>query len=384
MGPDLPLSRRRLLARGSSALIGLALAPALAACTGRGKDGDAEAKAKRLVISTWPLYIDPGKEGVPGSVELFTKQTGIKVTYTEDINDPLAFFSRVQPDLSAGKRLPQDIIVPTYWVAQRLIDLGWVDPLPLEQIPNAANLLPSLTKPTWDPTGRFSLPWQTGITGIAYNIEATGRELRSVDDLFDPKLRGKVGFLTEMRDTIGLLMLADGQDPAKPTFAAAQGSFNRLEQAKTSGQIRAFTGNDYQDDLLAGNFAACVAWSGDVAQLSLEQPKLRFVVPESGGIRFADVMVMPKGAPHRDAAAAWMNFVYDPMNAARIAATVNYISPVQGVAEILARDPATAAMARNPLMFPDAEMERRLTVFGPLSSEEESRFDARFAEITGG
>ena len=274
--------------------------------------------------------------------------------------------------------------MPTYWVAQRLIDLGWVDPLPLEQIPNAANLVPSLTKPTWDPTGRFSLPWQTGITGIAYNIEATGRELRSVDDLFDPKLRGKVGFLTEMRDTIGLLMLADGQDPAKPTFAAAQGAFNRLEQAKTSGQIRAFTGNDYQDDLLAGNFAACVAWSGDVAQLSLEQPKLRFVVPESGGIRFADVMVMPKGAPHRDAAAAWMNFVYDPVNAARIAATVNYISPVQGVAEILARDPATAAMARNPLMFPDAEMERRLTVFGPLSSEEESRFDARFAEITGG
>jgi len=196
MGPDLPLSRRRLLARGSSALIGLALAQALAACTGRSKDGDSKAKAKQLVISSWPLYIDPSKEGVSGSVDLFTKQTGIKVTYTEDINDPLAFFSRIQPDLAAGKTLPQDIIVPTYWMARRLIDLGWVDPLPLEQIPNAANLLPSLTKRTWDPAGRFSLPWQTGITGIAYNIEATGRELRSVDDLFDAKLRGKVGFLT--------------------------------------------------------------------------------------------------------------------------------------------------------------------------------------------
>jgi spermidine/putrescine transport system substrate-binding protein len=384
MGPDLPLSRRRLLARASSALIGMALAPALAACRGRGKDGGAETKIKRLVISSWPLYIDPGTKDDPGSVERFAKQTGINVTYTEDINDPLAFFTRIQPDLAAGKQLPQDIIVPTYWVARRLIDLDWLDPLPLAQVPNAANLLPGLTKPSWDPSGRFSLPWQTGITGIAYNIEATGRELRTVDDLFDPKLRGKVGFLTEMRDTIGLLMLADGQDPAKPTFGAAQGAFNRLEQAKTSGQIRAFTGNDYQDDLLAGNFAACVAWSGDVAQLSLEQPKLRFMVPESGGIRFADVMVMPKGAPHRDAAAAWMNFVYDPVNAARIAAAVNYISPVRGVAEILARDPATAAMASNPLMFPDEAMERRLTKFGPLSPEEESRFDARFAEITGG
>jgi len=193
-----------------------------------------------------------------------------------------------------------------------------------------------------------------------------------------------VGFLTEMRDTIGLLMLADGKDPTRPTYAAAAGAFDRLQKAKESGQIRAFTGNDYQDDLVAGNFAACVAWSGDVAQLALEQPKLRFLVPQSGGILWADLMVMPKGAPHRKEAAAWMNFVYDPVNAARIAAAVNYISPVQGVQEVLAKDPATRAMAANPLMFPDAAMKARLKVFGPLDQKEEARFDERFARITEG
>jgi spermidine/putrescine transport system substrate-binding protein len=187
-----------------------------------------------------------------------------------------------------------------------------------------------------------------------------------------------------MRDTMGLLMLADGKDPARPSLAAAEPSFTRLRQAKDSGQIRAFTGNDYQDDLLAGNFVACVAWSGDVAQLALEQPKLRFVVPRSGGILWADLMVMPRGAPHRSAAAAWMNFVYDPVHAARIAAVVNYISPVQGVRQVLQKNPATRAMAANPLMFPDASMQSRLFMFGPLSRSEEARFDERFSAITEG
>jgi spermidine/putrescine transport system substrate-binding protein len=306
------------------------------------------------------------------------------VVYSEDQNDSLAFFAKLQPELAAGRVIPQDIFVTPYWLAQRLITLGWLDPLPLSAIPNASNLLPELRQPSWDPEGRYSLPWQSGIAGIAYNIEATGRPLKSVDDLFDPAFKGRVGFLTEMRDTIGLLMLADGKDPGQPSFSAAKGAFDRLEGAKRDGQIRAFTGNDYQDDLLAGNFAACVAWSGDVAQLALEQPKLRFIVPESGGILWADVMVMPRRAPHRDAAAAWMNFVYEPAQAARIAAAVNYISPVQGVREVLERDPSTRAMAANPLMFPDAAMVERLRVFGPLGQQEEARFDERFAAITEG
>ncbi|MCT0200158.1 spermidine/putrescine ABC transporter substrate-binding protein [Synechococcus sp. CS-1325] len=380
------LTRRTLLRRltlaGAAAAVGPGL---LAACRGGGGPGAADGDARgSLVISNWPIYIDPSQDGVPGTVERFTKQTGIPVTYNEDYNDNDAFFAKIQPVLAAGKTIPQNIFVTTYWMAQRLIDLGWVEALPLDAVPNAANLIPTLRKPSWDPTGAFSLPWQSGIAGIAYNSEVTGRELDSMDDLFDPAFKGKVGFLTEMRDTIGLLMLADGKDPGQPSYAAAEPSFKRLEQAKQNGQIRAFTGNDYQDDLLAGNFAACVAWSGDVAQLALEQPKLRFVVPESGGMLFTDVMVMPKGASHPAAVAEWMNFVYTPAEAARIAAAVQYITPVEGVQQLLAKDPATRALAANPLNFPDAALEARLKIFGPLTPSEEVRFNERFATIISG
>jgi spermidine/putrescine transport system substrate-binding protein len=183
---------------------------------------------------------------------------------------------------------------------------------------------------------------------------------------------------------MGLLMLADGKDVSRPSWSDAQPSFDRLERARRDGQIRRFTGNDYQTDLLAGNLAACIGWSGDVAQLALEQPDLRFVVPESGGILWADVMLMPRGARHPNAAARWMNWVYDPPQAARIAAAVQYISPVEGVREILAKDPATAALASNPLMFPGPAEQRRLHLFGPLSEADEARWDERFARISQG
>ena len=275
------------------------------------------------------------------------------------------------------------MVLPS-WMAQRLIGLGWLEPLPLAQVPNIRNLVPYLANPPWDPQQRYSLPWQSGIAGIAYNIKATGRELARIDDLFDPALRGRVSALLEMRDTMGLLMLADGQDISQPTWAAAQPSFARLEQARKDGQIRRFTGNDYQNDLLAGNLAACIGWSGDVAQLVLEQPDLRFVVPESGGVLWSDVMLMPKGAQHRREAAAWMNWVYEPVEAARIAAAVQYITPVVGVRQQLAKDPATAALAANALMFPDGAMQQRLHSFGPLSESEEARWEERFASITEG
>lgn len=373
-------SRRAFLGRAAAAAGTALLGPSLLAACGRRQDDGAA--ARRLVISNFPLYIDPDKDGVPGGVERFRRQTGIQLSYLEDINDAQAFFARIQPELAAGRTISQDLFVTPYWLAQRLIGLGWLEPLPV--VANARHLSPSLRRPSWDPQQRYSLPWQSGIAGIAYNIEATGRELRGVDDLFDPALRGRVGFLTEMRDTMGLLMLADGQDVTQPRWAAAQASFARMEKARLEGQIRSFTGNDYQADLLAGNLAACMAWSGDVAQLLVEQPTLRFLVPESGGILWADVMVMPKGARHRQSVARWLDWVYDPVNAARIAASVQYISPVDGVQPILAADPATAELARNPRMFPDAAMQARLKVFGPLSPADEERFDARFAAITQG
>ena len=389
--------RRTFLRRLAWGASGALLTPALLQACGRGPGGGGEGAGKEggdneggdkeggeLVISSFPLYIDPSRPGAPGSVERFQRDTGIRLRYGEDVNDVRQFFARIRPALAAGQTLPQDLVVLTAWMASRLIQLGWLEPLPFERIPNARNLISSLRKPSWDPEQRFSLPWQSGIAGIAYNIKATGRELRSIDDLFDPALKGRVSALLEMRDTMGLLMLADGKDVNRPSWSDAQPSFDRLERARRDGQIRRFTGNDYQNDLLAGNLAACIGWSGDVAQLALEQPDLRFVVPESGGILWADLMLMPRGARHRNAAARWMNWVYDPPQAARIAAAVQYISPVEGVRDILAKDPATAALANNPLMFPDPAEQRRLHVFGPLSEADEARWDERFARITQG
>lgn len=381
--PSSQSGRRLFLQRLAATAAGAVLAPTLLqACKGNGS-GNGNGSGE-LVISTFPLYIDPDAPGAPGSVSRFRRDTGIQLRYLEDINDTRQFFARIRPQLAAGRPLVQDLMVLPSWMAQRLIGLGWLEPLPLAQVPNISNLVPYLANPPWDPQQRYSLPWQSGIAGIAYNIKATGRELARIDDLFDPALRGRVSALLEMRDTMGLLLLADGQDISQPTWAAAQPSFARLEQARKDGQIRRFTGNDYQNDLLAGNLAACIGWSGDVAQLVLEQPDLRFVVPESGGVLWSDVMLMPKGAQHRREAAAWMNWVYEPVEAARIAAAVQYISPVVGVRQQLAKDPATAALAANELMFPDGAMQQRLHSFGPLSESEEARWEERFASITEG
>ena len=381
--PSSQSGRRLFLQRLAATAAGVVLAPTLLqACKGNGS-GNGNGSGE-LVISTFPLYIDPDAPGAPGSVSRFRRDTGIQLRYLEDINDTRQFFARIRPQLAAGRPLVQDLMVLPSWMAQRLIGLGWLEPLPLALVPNIRNLVPYLANPPWDPQQRYSLPWQSGIAGIAYNIKATGRELVRIDDLFDPALRGRVSALLEMRDTMGLLLLADGQDISQPTWAAAQPSFARLEQARKDGQIRRFTGNDYQNDLLAGNLAACIGWSGDVAQLVLEQPDLRFVVPESGGVLWSDVMLMPKGAQHRREAAAWMNWVYEPVEAARIAAAVQYISPVVGVRQQLAKDPATAALAANELMFPDGAMQQRLHSFGPLSESEEARWEERFASITEG
>jgi spermidine/putrescine transport system substrate-binding protein len=395
--PRQGVNRREFLGRAGLFAGAVALGPSLLAACGGDDDNSSGASAstsakntggggdpKRLVMSNWPLYIDPTEKGTTGSVDLFKAETGINFTYTEDFNDNNDFFAKIQPDLQAGKRLPQDIIVPSSWLTKRLINLGWLDPLPLDLIPNKKNLRPDLQHGSWDPQGLYSIPWQTGISGIAYNIKAAGRELKTMDDLFDPKFKGKIGMLTEMRDTIGLLMLNTGADPSKPTFDAAQPAFDKLDRANKAGQIRQFTGNDYQDDLVAGNFVACVGWSGDIAQLALDEPNLRFAIPEEGGMRWQDTAVMPKGAVHRTAAAKWLNYVYDPVNQARIEAFIGYISPVVGVREEYAKHKDTAAYAKSELMFPSEATLSQLSLFGDLSEEEETKFDERFAEITEG
>jgi spermidine/putrescine transport system substrate-binding protein len=389
------MTRRQLLIRaGALGAAGMSLPSLLAACGG--SDGDSgsagslpstgtaggEGGGGSLFFENWPAYIDPTEDGVPGTVDRFMEATGIDMRYTEAYNDNAAYFATILPVLGKGDTIDPDIIAPTGWMAGRLISLGWLEKLPLDKVPNAANLRADLQNPGWDTTGEYSLPWQSGFAGLAYNIDVTGRELTSIDDLFDPEFAGKVGALTEMRDTIGLLCMAEGIDISTlKTFEDAAPAFERLEKANNDGQFRKFHGNDYFADLSNGNFAATIGWSGDVAGIARDNPAVRFVFPESGATAWADTMVIPKGAKNIDAAAQWMNFVYDPEQAAQITAYVQYVSPVEGVREQLEKiDPA---LAENPLLFPDAATLAQTQTFAQLPDDVEAEYDAAFSAITG-
>jgi spermidine/putrescine transport system substrate-binding protein len=378
------IGRRRFLAGSAVWTAGtLSLGVSLPGCrSDAGGDASRAEEGPRLFFENWAAYVDPTVEGRLGSVDRFRQATGVDMRYTEAYNDNDEYFARIQPILGSGRSIEPDLIAPTNWLAARLIRLGWVDPLPLDQVPNRANLIPELRNPSWDPTGEYSLPWQSVLTGIAYNVEATGRELGSVADLLDPAFKGRVGMLTEMRDTIGLLLLGQGIDPSGVrSFEDAAPAFEELERAKRDGQIRAFTGADYQDELTTGNFAVCMAWSGDVLQLARDNPKVRFAIPEEGGLRATDTMVMPRGARNRSAAAQWADFVYDPAQAARITASVQFVSPVEGVQEELAKtDPE---LAQNPLLFPDAATRARLRHFANLDDAPEEEYDRAFSRIIG-
>ena len=374
------LTRRQLLMRaGALGAAGFSLPAFLAACGG---DDDSGGSTGRVLFENWPEYIDPTEDDEIGTVDRFIAATGIDFTYSEAYNSNNEYFAKIQPILGRGEIIEPDIIAPTGWMAGRLINLGWCDLLPLDQIPNAANLEESFKNPAWDPTGQYSLPWQAGFAGIAYNIDVTGRELRTIEDLFSPEFAGRIGVNSEMRDTIGLIAMSLGIDISSlTTFEDAAPAFEFLERVKNDGLIRRFHGNDYADDLINGNFAATIGWSGDIAQYALENDAVRFAFPESGATSWADTMVMPKGARNRDAAAQWMNFVYDPEQAAQIAAWVQYVSPVKGVREeLLNIDPE---LAENPLLFPDEATLSRTQSFAYLSDEVEAQYDEAFSRITG-
>lgn len=391
------LTRRQLLARaGALGAAGVSLPAILAAC---GSDSDSDSSSSGtspatsgstasggggsgLFFENWPAYIDPTEDGLTGTVDRFTEATGIDMRYTEAYNDNNEYFAKIQPLLGRGEPIDPDIIAPTSWLANRLITLEWLEKLPLDQVPNAANLRADLQNPSWDPTGEYTLPWQTGFAGIAYNSDATGREITSVDDLFDPEFVGKVGALTEMRDTIGVIAMSLGIDISTlSTFEEAKPAFDKLQEAKDSGQIRRFHGNDYFDDLSNGNLAITIGWSGDVAALARDNPAVKFVFPESGATSWADTMVIPKGARNIDAAAQWMNFVYDPVQAAQITAWVGYVSPVAGVREEVEK--LDADLANDPLVFPDDATLANTKGFASLPEDVEAEYDAAFSAITG-
>jgi spermidine/putrescine transport system substrate-binding protein len=376
--PGAAVTRRGFLIRSALAAGGMALGTGLLGACGGGREDARAARAgggRTLRISNWPLYID-GR-----TVADFERATGIATEYTEDINDNAEFLARISEPLRRGRSIGRDIVVLTDWTAARLIQRGFVAPLLDESFPNKANLVDDLKRVDFDPGRRYTVPWMSGMTGVGYNPERTGRELTSVNDLFDPRFKGQVTMLTEMRDTLGLVMLGLGRDPATCTRADVQAAAARVKRARESGQIRKFTGNDYVEDLAAGNIAAAFAWSGDMHGLAADNPALRWIAPTEGAILYSDNMMIPNTSDRRELAMAWMNFVYDPKHSARIVAEAPYLSPVKGTAAELAK--IAPELASSPLVNPPEELRARLHIFRTLGDAEDTGYNRIFQDAIG-
>ena len=217
------------------------------------------------------------------------------------------------------------------------------------------------------------------MTAIGYNRKKTGRALHSVNDLFDPKFKGKVTFLSDPHDSAGLMVLLAGKKTEDATLDDMMGAIDKIDQANKSGQIRRFTGNDYTTDLTKGNLWVSVAYSGDLSQL--KNPNLKFVIPDEGAILWTDNMMMPQKPPHPYAAETMMNYVYDPKVAAKIAAYVNYVTPVVGAKEVLAKtDPK---LAQNQLIFPSDETLAKLHPYVNLNEDEEKQVTEAMQAVVG-
>ena len=339
-----------------------ALALGLAACGGGGGGGNggeatvAEGgKAEgELTISNWPGYIDPGKNG---TVARFEDNSGVKVDYIEDINSNDSFFGKLQPQLEQGQSGDRSVFVVADYMAEQMHNLGYLQEFEHSDLPTVfENLLPALESPAFDPEREFSVPWQGGMTGIWVDT-SKAPEIKSVNDLFDPKYKGKVTMLDELRETPALVMLAEGVDPAEASADQWMAAIDKIDAAADSGQIRRFTGNDYTEDLTAGNIVAAIGWSGDASLI--ENPNAEWRMPAEGCVRWSENMVIPVGAPNTAAALAWMNFVYQPEIAANITEYVEYISPVKGVKEILEK--RGSELAESEIVFPTEEFTRNCT-----------------------
>ncbi len=346
--------------RPLAALMVLAAALLITACGGggggiEGDSGTVEVSTAMaegepsgtLAISNWPFYID--NKTVPE----FEKATGITVKYTEDVNDNAEFFGKMQPLLSKGESGGRDIMIVTDWMANKMYKLGYLQDFDKEAVkPAMDNLVPSLQSPSFDPDRSFSLPWQSGMTGLVVNT-AEAPDIKSANDLFDPQYKGRVEMVSEMRDTVPIVMMADGIRPDEATTQDWLDTIEKLKEASESGQIRRFTGNNYTSDMANGDVVAVIGWSGDAIQLQADNPDIQFVMPTEGCSLWSDNMVIPVGAPNPTAAYAWMNYVYEPKNQAQITDYNYYFSPVDGVKPHLEKINPEAA--KSPLIFPTEE-----------------------------
>jgi spermidine/putrescine transport system substrate-binding protein len=374
-----PLTRGQLLRRAAVGGTALTLPSLLAACgSGGGIEGQANTQpattsvkkelAGEMTVSNWPFYIDQNDDATRfPTLEQFTKETGVKVNYLEDINSNEEFFGEIQAPLSRGQSIDRDIIVPTAWMAARLLNLGYLQKLDKSAIPNMANLEDSLKSPAWDPNRDYSMPWQSYITGLGYDPKKVGGELTAVSDLLDPSLKGKITMLDSMEDTVGLFLLEMGVDPSGEIDPSAYDeAVAKVQKAVDDGQIRKFTGNDYTGPLAKGDVWAAIAWSGDILILQPDNPNLKFTIPDAGGMTSVDTMLIPTGGDVFTAS-TFMNFFYDPEVAAKVTAYVQYISPVKGTKEVIEK--TNPELVDDPLVFPTPEALESLYEFNPEAIE---------------
>ncbi|MFL6071764.1 MAG: PotD/PotF family extracellular solute-binding protein [Actinomycetes bacterium] len=381
------LSRRRFLGSAATVGAGVGAASVLSACggsTGGSAPSDQSETDKSLVVSNWALYIDTDRKGPETfpTIAEFEDETGIDVTYNEDITANTDFFAKIRPQLVKGSGVGRDLMVLTDWMAARLIRLGYVNELDKSALTNADNLIPPLHSPSFDRDRKYSMPWQSGFTSIAYNSDVVDQPISSITEMLTrPDLAGRVAVFTEMRDTVGLIMLDQGADPSDFTDDEFDAAIAMLQEATDSGQIRTFADANYGQNLSKGNFAASMTYSGDINQLRTDNPSLELVIPDSGFLLWSDNMLIPVGALHQSNAEQWMNFYYRPDIAAKVAAWVNFITPVKGAKEELAKvDPDLAA---NELIFPSDEFLSQGSIFMALDEEQEARYQAAFDDVRG-
>lgn len=386
------LSRRRVIQ--AAGLGGAAVVVAACGTGGDASGGSAAATAaaaedksdseKTLNWSNWPLYIDIDEEaGTRPSLDAFQKETGITVTYTEDVNDNNEFFAKVRTQLEQGQEIGRDIVVLTDWMAGLWIENGYAQKLDMSLIPNSANLLPRWQGISFDPNREYSLPWQSGFGALGWNKaslkSAIGTDsMTSIDQLFDPALKGRVTLLSEMRDTMGILMAYQGADPSNFTEDEFNKAIELLTQQVDNGQVRQVTGNDYAGALESGDVIAVIGWSGDMFQLGED---FGVALPETGGMLWTDNMLVPALAAHKKNAELAMNYYYDPEIAAKVAAYVQYVCPVKGAQEAMASIDAT--LVENPWIFPTEEMFANSYVFMTLTTEQNEKYERAFQKAIG-
>ena len=385
------LSRRRIL---QVAGVG-GVAAVVAACGAGGGDGSSSAAApsptvtdksdtdKTVVWSNWPLYIDEDDSGGRPSLAAFEKQTGITVTYNDDVNDNNEFYAKVRTQLESGQSIDRDIVTLTDWMAALWIRNGYVQKLDRAVLPNAANLIPRLADVAFDKPRDYSLPWQSGFGALGWNKAALKSVLgtdtmTSIDQLFDPKLNGKISVLSEMRDTMGILIAWQGNDPSNFTEDQFNQALDALQKQIDSGQIRQVAGNDYAGAMESGDVTAVIGWSGDMFQLG---PDFGVGLPETGGMLWTDNMIIPASSEHAKNASILMNYYYDPKVSAEVAAYVQYICPVVGAKEEMAKiDPA---LVDNQWIFPSDETFAKSYVFMELTPEQDEKYQRAFQKAIG-